>query len=233
MPGVITVLTVNHDAKRFIDLCIRAVHLRTHSVYEHVVIDNGSQPDVVDMLESFAAKKWITLIKRKLHKGARGHADSLNWILPTLKSEWICLLDSDAHPVMHNWLVVLDDKRLAAGADACGFAHFRDESLLHPSCMLFRLADYLRIGRPSFSIYKDRIFWDTGMKVCQVMKDHGLKLLPLNRFDQSLTRHRWCGTRIENVRGDRLDGLHTKAAYDRETDKWFADPSAQEALKHG
>ncbi|MDP1713061.1 MAG: glycosyltransferase [Candidatus Nanopelagicaceae bacterium] len=226
----VTIVTVNHDAKRFIELCVKAVHLRTKQPYRHVVIDNGSSLGVIHMLQQFGTKQLIQLLQRNVTKHAAGHAQSLDWFLHKPgTSGLICLLDSDAYPIVDDWLGILMKKLDGYGAVGC--AHFRDESLLHPCCMLFRHEVWSSAGRPSFNIKKiGGKFMDTGMQVCKEM----LKVAKLNPIERTteigkLVRHFWCGTRIEAALGDKLDG-RPKAEWFKDVQKWFDDPRVKEIL---
>jgi len=224
-----TIITVNHGTKRFIELCIKAVHLYTVGPFKHVIIDNGSDRDVIRMLEGFAKKKWIELIQRRLPKSSAGHALSLDWILKARTFDLVCLLDSDAHPCSSDWLNVLLKKM--GGYSAVGCCHFRDANLLHPSTMIFKHSDYKDLKYPSFRITRTGFgFMDTGMIVCRKFVDNGRKLLPINREEMSkYTRHRWCGTRRE-LAHDVLDDQPV-TLYDRETNAFFNHPSVWEAFK--
>lgn len=228
------IITVNHDAHRFIELCIKGVHLRTKDPYEHLIIDNGSQPITIQMLESFSKKHWIKLIRRNISKKASGHADSLNWILKTQIAEYICLLDSDAYPIRDDWFSFLMNTLNYNNADAVGFPHFRDESLLHPACMLFKYQAFAECGRPTFYIRNSSgKFWDTAMIMGHKLKESGKKLVPIkNNILSEYVAHRWCGTRIENEHRPTLDGVIPKDQFHRETEEWFKHNSAIEAIEH-
>ena len=218
---MITVITVNHDAHRFIELCVKAVHMHTKIPYQHMIIDNGSNPATIQMLTEFHNKGWIRLIRRNMPKMAASHAASLNWILFTPPSDLVCLLDSDAYPIRDDWLNYLIETMNTNHADATGFAHFRDESLLHPSCMLFKYAAYQTSGKPSFSI----------VKRSDGLRQNGHKLIPISKEKLSeYVKHRWMATRFENAKGDKIDDI-PKEVYRKETEEWFNDPIAQEILK--
>ena len=227
-----TIITINHDAHRFIELCVKAVHMNTDHKYQHIVVDNGSRPPTIQMLEEFASKGWIKLIRRNIPKGAGGHANSLNIILSSEPSPTICLLDSDAYPINKSWLRFLHETKGAAAA--AGFPHFRDETLLHPSCMLFDYNAFSTAGKPSFGIFRDSAgkLWDTGMIVCDRIRSCGFKLVPIPKEKMSeYILHRWCGTRIENERRDALDGVVPKIKFNQETEEWFKQPSAIQVLQ--
>ena len=225
---MITIITVNHDTKDFIDLCIKGVHRFTTGQYRHLIIDNGSKLDVIRMLKGYEKLGWISLIQRSIMKNAAGHANSLDWFLRNQPSELVCLLDSDAVPVKENWLQILLDQMNAAGADAIGCSHFRDESLLHPSTMLFKYSAYAAAGKPSFAILGGNPFIDTAMVVCKKMRDHGSKLLSIDRLTKmkELVYHKWKVTRFENAKFD-IDGT-PKAIYQREINEYLNQPMIKE-----
>lgn len=236
---MIKIVTVNHDSPRFIELCIKAVRHRTLPPYEHVIIDNGSKPETIAMLEQFSRARWITLLRRKIHKSAGGHAQSLDWYLQRQDFDRICLMDSDAYPVKKDWLTFLDNKLV--DADAVGFAHFRDASLLHPACMLFKYKSYARAGYPTFAIsgqlraadprfHRLDVFNDTGMIVCKRMLQTGSKLHPISEQGLGeLVKHRWRATRYEVATGNKIDDT-PKEVYAKETEEWFQHPAAKESL---
>lgn len=227
---MITIITVNHDTPRFIELCIKAVHLRTRLPYKHLVLDNGSSQPTLTMLRKFKDRGWIELVQRRTNKCSRGHAEALDWVLSKRRFDLVCLLDSDAYPVDVGWLNNLYDQLQAQKATAIGFPHFRDGSLLHPACMLFRFGDFVAAGRPSFHIQgtlKTK-FWDTGMIVCREMRRRG-KLVPYGGLGK-LVKHRWCATRAE-LAGGRIDDTPIDK-FRRASRNWFMEPCAVEALKH-
>lgn len=226
----VTIITVVHDAYRFTDLCTRAVHKRTPEDHEHIIIDNGSDPTCLAMLDDRASKGWITLHKRKQYKNSGGHAQSLEWFLYEKReaSPLICLLDSDAYPVKEGWLTELYTRMKNENADAVGCVHFRNDKLLHPSCMLFHREHLFIAGRPTFRIKKaKKKFYDTAMIACEALINKGFKLLPISREEmEDIVRHRWCGTRVENAKGQFLDDQSLED-YNRETALWFEHPSTE------
>ena len=228
---MVTIITVTHDAHRFVELCVKAVHKLTTQPYEHVVIDNGSQPETMNFLTECAKKEWISLYRRNVSKNATGHAVSLNWYLSSHHPDLVCLLDSDAFPVSPTWLE--DLQGFLKGVDATGVSHFRDEKLLHPSCMLFKYSAYALAGKPSFLIRRTtNIFVDTAMFVCQEMVRSGSRVKPLNKETmQNICRHRWRGTRFENAKGDKIDDT-PKEQYIKDTEDWFNNSLVKEILCH-
>jgi len=227
----VTIVTVVHDAFKFAELCVKATHRRTPEQHKHVIIDNGSGTSTLTMLRRYKNSNAIDLWERRLPKNASGHARSLNWYLYTLKpdTELVCLLDSDAYPVKSGWLTELYQHMEEQEADATGFPHFRDNTLLHPACMLFKMSAINHAGNPDWRISKrpDK-FHDTGMIACTKMREYGAKLLPLSEeVMNGLVRHRWCGTRIEIAKNGVLDGHMPRDEYDQISSEWFSDESAK------
>ena len=228
------IITVNHDTPRFVELCIRAVHLRTKRPYRHIIIDNGSKHKTIKILDKFKRQGWIELYKRQIPKVSRSHAASLDWLLQLRVFGLVCLLDSDAYPVCEGWLGSLKQTLNVKNLSAIGYAHFRNEKLLHPSMMLFRYNHYMRCGRPSFAMngnIRDN-FNDTGMAVCKKLLQRGYKIKAINpNKANKLVRHRWSGTRFDIAIGNKINTI-PKAEFRRRTRKWFSEKSAREALVH-
>lgn len=228
-----SIITVNHDSPKFIDLCIRGVKLHTKCDYEHIVIDNGSQNLTLSILENFAKEGIITLYKRKLPKRSSSHALSLDWYLNKHQySNTIVLLDSDAVPITDNWIQKI---RAMNQAHITGVAHFRDQNLIHPSCMMFPYDVYKNSKYPSFKISKIPYFMDTGMKACINMKTTGYSISSISQHVMdNIVKHRWCGTRIECVQpGKKLDNIYSIDEYNNSSDEWFNHPEIKHILQHG
>lgn len=227
-----TIVVVTHDARRFIELCIKGIHLNTKGPYHFIVIDNGSEPRTIKLLSDYSSRGWFTLICRNIPKRSSSHAASLDWFFKNHKVEkFVCLLDSDSCPVMEDWLGKLHI--LLKDYDAIGCVHFRDEKLLHPSCMLFNYSSFLKAGSPSFAINGslNGVFNDTGMTVCKRMISTGSRLLPLSREEMGkYVKHRWCGTRVEIAPGSKIDD-YTKERFEKDTNTWFSDPNIQRILE--
>ena len=238
---MVHIVTVHYNTPRFIELCIKAVHLYATVPYEHVVIDTGSRAKSLAVLKRY--HKWVTLIRRREREGPGAHARSIDWFLNGRRNlNMVCLLDSDAFPTQKGWLKTLLG-RIHAGADATGFAHFRNKVLLHPACMLFKHSAYVKSGRPSFRIVGlGKSIEDTGMVVCEEMKKHGFKLDPINMdgpayrkrgFSGRMIEHRWCATRITRVpKNGKLDGKIPRENFERNSDSWFKHPAVKKILRH-
>lgn len=227
----ITIVTVTHDARKFVKLCVEATNRRTPEAHDHVVIDNGSTDGTLQMLRKYRDSSIIKLYERRLRKNAAGHAISLNWFLysVTPATKYVCLLDSDAYPVQEGWLTTLYERMIENNADGIGFSHFRNRDLLHPACMLFDYSKLVHAGKPDWRINKVKgTFNDTGMTACRAMVRYGAKLMPLSEEDmKDIVRHRWCATRIEIAKDGILDGHLTREDYDKESELFFSEDAAR------
>jgi len=226
-----TIITVNHGTPKFIELCVKAVRLRTQKPYRHVVIDNGSKRPIIQMLKQFQQDGWIQLIEQKNRKSATSHAKALDWFMTNSREQNLIFMDSDAYPVVEGWLGKIMNNSQAA---IIGPAHFRDESIVHVSTMIFERNTWSSSGSPSFRINNRRkIFIDTGMQFCYDAREKGFKIgaFPQEQFGKWVA-HRWCGTRIESLpKGKSLDGVYTQEQCDRATQAFLGSPSAVEVFK--
>lgn len=142
----VSIITVTHDGLFFSRLLVEKVREWVGDRdYEILVVDRGSrdgsrtwmarQPDV--RLIAFA-HRWTW---------GHGHAEAAERALKVARHEHIVLLDSDAHPVSHEWLTGTVD-RLDAHHRLAG-AVFVDKHkgnphgwYIHPHFMAFLRADY-------------------------------------------------------------------------------------------
>lgn len=226
-----TIVTVNHGTPKFIELCVKAIKLRTKLPYRHVVIDNGSHRSVIKMLKQFHQDGWIQLIQQKNPRSATSHAKALDWFMAASKEKNLVFMDSDAYPVVDGWLGKVLNR---SQADIIGPAHFRDESIVHVSTMIFERRVWNAAGCPSFRINnRGKVFIDTGMQFCYDARAKGFSIgaFSQQQFGEWVA-HRWCGTRIANLsKGQRLDGVYTQEHCSQATQAFLSSPAAIEALK--
>lgn len=225
-----TIISVNFNTPKFIELCIKSIILNT-SNYQLVIVDNGSVDSSLDLLKKYQQAGKITLVRRKVGYNSSEHGRAIDQVLNSglIKSPLVCTIDSDAYAAKKGWLVEIDKQR--KGNFAAGYAHFRDPHWLHPACMLFDYIKYKKIGSPSFALTTTGGFLDTGVLVSMEALKHGEKLVVVKGIDK-LVPHRWRGTRIQKVSGDRkLDGNITKAEFYAENEKWLSRPDIRQIMK--
>lgn len=227
---MLEIVTVNHDTPKFIELCIKGVKLRTKTPYRHIIIDNGSKKQTMEMLNSFAKNNIIKLIRRNMPRNSSSHANSLDWYLHNHNPSRVCFLDSDAFPIVDDWTNIINNM---VTADISGPSHFRDESIIHVSTMFFDYSVWKNSKKPSFKIMSGKNFMDTGMAFCYEAIKHGFSVKSINRDKfQSIVRHRWCGTRVQNLkRNQKLDGIYSQKEYYKVTQDWLSHPAVEETLK--
>jgi len=222
----VTILTVNFNTRRFIELCVKSVLQNTTVPFRLIVVDNGSTDGSKEYLLPLAKSGKIHLVVRKSKMAASEHGRALDQILYSaglVKTKLVCTIDSDAYVAKKGWIAELNRQR--GNYFAVGYEHFRDPHYLHPACMLFNYGTLLRIGKPTFALTKkDNQFYDTGIIVSQTALRNGEKLVG-GRGLEAMVPHRWCATRVLKVSGDeRLDGQFTRSEFDTESNKWFARP---------
>jgi len=220
----VTILVVNYNTPKFIELCLKSIHVNSITPHRVIVIDNGSTDGSLPYLKSLARSQRIHLVSRRTTLSASEHGRAFDQVLyksGLIKTPLVCTIDSDAYVAKRGWLQELDRQR--KGHFAVGYEHFRDAHLLHPACMLIDYRELLSIGRPSFALTKKNgQFFDTGIVVSQTALRHGKKLVG-GRGLEALVPHRWCGTRIQRAGKDGvLDGHITPTAFAAENRKWFA-----------
>jgi hypothetical protein len=222
----VTVLTVNYNTRRFIELCLKSIHANSIMPHRVIVVDNGSTDGSMEYLRALARSQKIHLVARKTPLSASEHGRALDHVLyqsGLIKTPLVCTIDSDAYVAKKGWLQELDRQR--GGHFAVGYEHFRDAHYLHPACMLMDHKELIHMGKPTFALTKKNgQFFDTGVIVSQTALRTGRKLVG-GRGLESMVPHRWCATRIQRIGKDEmLDGRITPAAFSTENNKWFARP---------
>lgn len=225
----VTIITVNYNTRRFIELCIKSIFKNTMMPYRMIVVDNGSTDGSIEYLRKI---NEIILVTRRTRLSASEHGRAIDQVLYRsgyINTPLICTIDSDAFAAKKGWLSELNKQR---GAHfAVGYEHFREPHYLHPACMLFDYNKLLKIGKPSFALIKTRnTFIDTGIAVSKAALDHGEVLVGARNID-ALVPHRWCATRVLRISGDKkLDNRITRSEFNEETDQWFNRADVRQIL---
>ena len=102
--GFVSIIMKVLDAQEHVRLCLKTLLQHTDDPFELIVVDNGSQPEVVQFLRAVASgDPRIRLVENPTNLGP-GHANRQGVALA--KSRTICLIDSDVL-VPHRWLARL------------------------------------------------------------------------------------------------------------------------------
>lgn len=226
----VTIITVNYNTRRFIELCVRSILKNTIMPYRLIVVDNGSTDGSIMYLRSM--QKNLILVSRHTNTSASEHGLAINHVLyhsGYINTPLVCTIDSDAFAAQKGWLTELDRQR--NGHFGVGYEHFRDPHYLHPACMLFDYQKMLKIGKPSFALIRTgNTFIDSGIEVSRTALAAGETLVG-GRGLEKLVPHRWCATRVLKFSGDRkLDGRITRSEFDIESEQWFNRPDVKNIL---
>ena len=88
----VSVLMAVHDARRYLDRCIRSIVRQTVSDFEFIIVDDGSTDGSSRMLEKWSRKESrIRLIARE----NRGLTKSLNEAFAVARGEYVARMDAD------------------------------------------------------------------------------------------------------------------------------------------
>ncbi len=102
--GFVSIIMKVWNAQEHVRLCLKTLLQHTDDPFELIVVDNGSQPEVVQFLRTVASgDPRIRLVENPTNLGP-GHANRQG--VAIAKSRTICLIDSDVL-VPHRWLARL------------------------------------------------------------------------------------------------------------------------------
>ena len=130
-PPTYSILMVVHNACRMVQ--ISTLRTLRHIVGQDarlVVVDNASNDGVERWLDLLAARGDIDLLRNEKNVG---HGPALEQARRATASPYLVALDSDAFPLIDDWLPALR-ARLGERVRAAGILHHR--GYIHPSCMM-------------------------------------------------------------------------------------------------
>lgn len=104
--GKATVCVVNYKTLDFTRLCLRSIRKFTKYPYEVIVVDNDSQDESLEYLESLG---WIRLIENRNSelRGGFAHSAGLDIGLENCNTEFFVSMHSDSFVRKQNWLTEL------------------------------------------------------------------------------------------------------------------------------
>jgi len=104
--GKATVCVVNYKTLDFTRLCLRSIRKFTKYPYEVIVVDNDSQDESLEYLESLG---WIRLIEHRNSelRGGFAHSAGLDIGLENCNTEFFVSMHSDSFVQKQNWLTEL------------------------------------------------------------------------------------------------------------------------------
>lgn len=108
----ITLLTVNFNTSKFIELIVYATQHLNYYPTEILVVDNTSEQADYLKLDSIAKKTPNMSVFRLDHNftGSMAHGFALNFLLKKVTTPYFAILDSDATFLVKNWDQILIDR---------------------------------------------------------------------------------------------------------------------------
>jgi CTP:molybdopterin cytidylyltransferase MocA len=225
----VSVVTVTFDTYFFTRLLVEKVreHIGRRE-YEIIVVDRGSTDGTVEWM---SAQPDVRLISMPQTSRAHGHGEAAQKAAKQARHDVVVLLDSDAHPVSHDWLELtadrLDDHHRLAGL-VCHMGHVGNPYgwYIHPLFMSFFKKD---AGKLVVLGKKRGETTDTGEEATIRVLDAGLGIIqhPLMKSDIEVGHrdfptvgagvfHAWYGTRLvkeEATVGVESSGMVSGDAY--------------------
>jgi glycosyltransferase involved in cell wall biosynthesis len=146
-PGAATVVTVNWNSWRYLQVLIELVRHRSPASTRIVVVDNGSDDEPRARLAELAD---VTTIRLPVNLG---HELAMDIGVLSVRTEFVVALDVDAFPLHDDWL-----ERLLApldeGAQISGARLNRE--YVHPCCWAMRTRRFVEQGHSFRANYQPR-----------------------------------------------------------------------------
>jgi glycosyltransferase involved in cell wall biosynthesis len=214
---LVTIISVNYNTKEWIKLLVDKVSEFTKIPYELLIIDNGSSDGSVEYLES---RGDVHLIRT----GANiGHDPALDYGFSFIRTRCAIVIDSDAHPIHHDWINTLISP-LNNNCLISGVHHHRNYA--HPACLALEVKTYYKYKltfRPNWP--KDNDIsklgvtnWDAGEYLSMKILEAGKKinLIPLSKRNSNsiigseyggIVYHNFYATRLKTNEQKEFDGI--------------------------
>lgn len=142
-----------------LDLCLRCLARFTPEPHEVIVVDNGSEPAVLEWLRK---RDDLTLVERQqgAELGQRAHAEALDAGIFRARGDYIVTIHSDTFVRRPGWLSFLIERLEAGPYDivAPGTQHIRPYSAWERLLRVVRGDKPLRRLGPVYSIYRRKVF---------------------------------------------------------------------------
>jgi glycosyltransferase involved in cell wall biosynthesis len=229
-----SVLVVSHNTLPLTSLCVKGT-IKLATASHLTVIDNGSIDGTLELLRKAAKDGKLTLIERNVRMLSTEHGRAIDlYIKHDAIAEYMLILDSDTYPLIQGF----DEKliEMSEGADIFGTAHFRDQTIVHPSTMLIKkiVLDSPVAGTSFMLSRHGSAITDTGVNFCNSAKMAGFKVKPVSQEEmKKVIRHLWRGTRgsSAHITGRQQLDDHPMFEFDKEIRAFLNDPAAVELAK--
>jgi glycosyltransferase involved in cell wall biosynthesis len=147
-PGAVTIVTVNWNSSRYLEVLLRLVRRRSPPSTCILVVDNGSTDDSRALL---ARHTDVDVVELPLNVG---HELALDIGFLQTDTEYVVALDVDAFPLHDRWLDELLAP-LSAGYEISGARLNRE--YVHPCCLAMRTERFVQRKHSFRSHYQPRV----------------------------------------------------------------------------
>lgn len=103
----VSIVILNYQNPDVIDVCLRTLEPTTDVIYEVIVVDNGSDPDVVEALRAHKAEGRINTLVENPVNSYFSEGNNIGVRASNPASEYILLLNSDVGFLRDDWLLKL------------------------------------------------------------------------------------------------------------------------------
>jgi GT2 family glycosyltransferase len=104
---LVSIVVLNHRNPDVVDVCLRTLAITEGVDYEVVVVDNGSEPEVVEQLRQHRAEGRITTLVENPVNSFFSEGNNIGVRNSNPASEFILLLNSDVGFLRPDWLTKL------------------------------------------------------------------------------------------------------------------------------
>lgn len=94
MDNLISIITTVKNGEQYIRETLESVLNQTYTNYEHIIVDDGSKDNSIDVIESFI-KVHSDYPLRLYVPGNLGRGGALNYAVSKAKGTWVAILDAD------------------------------------------------------------------------------------------------------------------------------------------
>ncbi|MGH2367987.1 MAG: glycosyltransferase, partial [Chloroflexota bacterium] len=130
-PATYSIVMVTHNTREMTQMAtLRTLRHSAGSDARLIVVDNGSTDGTETWLDLLAQRGDIDLIRSQTNLG---HGPAIELARRAIRSPYLVTLDSDAFPLVDDWLSRLAS-RLNDRVTVAGIRHHRD--YIHPSCLI-------------------------------------------------------------------------------------------------
>jgi GT2 family glycosyltransferase len=220
---IYSIIMVAHDALEMVQMStLRTLRHSAQPEARLIVVDNASTDGTQTWLQLLAQRGEIELITSATNLG---HGPGIELALHASSSPYVVTLDSDAFPLVDDWLERLR-ARLTPSVKAVGIRHHRD--YIHPSCLMIERQTLQEYGL-TFLNEKDRPSrFDVAERISAEIKQRGFEISGLERTNarrrgsrsepvylgscyEGIIHHQWYTTRAAVAGGRRVDDVAPEA----------------------